>query len=58
MLAIGTTLAVYPAAGVVPTAKQNGARVVILNSDPTEMDFLADETLRGSIGEILPQLIS
>jgi NAD-dependent deacetylase len=57
MLAIGTTLAVYPAAGVVPAAKQNGARVVILNSDPTEMDFLADELLRGSIGEILPQLV-
>jgi NAD-dependent deacetylase len=57
MLAIGTTLAVYPAAAVVPAAKRNGARVVILNGDPTEMDSLADELLRGPIGEILPRLI-
>jgi NAD-dependent deacetylase len=58
MLAIGTTLAVYPAAAVVPAAKRNGARVVILNADPTEMDFLADELLRGPIGEILPRLVA
>jgi NAD-dependent deacetylase len=57
MLAIGSTLAVYPAAAVVPAAKRNGARVVILNGDPTEMDFLADELLRGPIGEILPRLV-
>jgi NAD-dependent deacetylase len=58
MLAIGSTLAVYPAAGVVPLAKQNGARVVIVNGDATEMDFLADALLRGSIGEILPRLVA
>jgi NAD-dependent deacetylase len=57
MLAIGSTLAVYPAAAVVPAAKRNGARVVILNGDPTEMDELADVLLRGRIGEILPRLV-
>ena len=57
MLAIGTTLAVYPIAGVVPVAKRAGARVVILNADPTQMDPLADAVLRGSIGELLPRLI-
>jgi NAD-dependent deacetylase len=57
MLAIGSTLAVYPAAAVVPAAKQNGARVVIVNGDPTEMDGIADVLLRGRIGEILPRLI-
>jgi NAD-dependent deacetylase len=57
MLAIGSTLAVHPAASVVPVARASGARVVILNADPTEMDDLADEVLRGAIGEILPQLI-
>ena len=57
MLAIGTTLAVYPAASLVPTAKRNGARVVILNGGPTEMDALADELLHGPIGEILPRLV-
>jgi NAD-dependent deacetylase len=57
MLAIGTTLAVYPAAAVVPAAKRNGARVVIVNGGDTEMDALADELLRGPIGEILPRLV-
>jgi NAD-dependent deacetylase len=57
MLAVGSTLSVYPIAGVVPVAKQNGARVVILNAQPTEMDSMADAILRGSISEVLPQLI-
>ena len=57
MLAVGTTLAVYPVAGVVPTAKQAGARVVILNAEPTEMDHLADAVLSGSISDVLPQLL-
>ncbi|MDX2168559.1 MAG: Sir2 family NAD-dependent protein deacetylase, partial [Deltaproteobacteria bacterium] len=54
LLAIGSTLAVYPVAGVVPLAKRAGARIVILNAEPTEMDELADAVLRGSISEILP----
>ena len=58
MIAIGTTLGVYPVAGVVPTAKETGARVVIINADPTEMDGLADALLRGSISEILPRLFA
>jgi NAD-dependent protein deacetylase/lipoamidase len=58
ILAIGSTLAVYPVAGVVPVAKEAGARVVIVNAQPTEMDFLADAVLRGSIGTILPRLVA
>lgn len=57
LLAIGSTLAVYPIAGVVPLAKDTGAAVVIINGEPTEMDALADVVLRGSIGEILPQVV-
>jgi NAD-dependent deacetylase len=57
MFAIGTTLGVYPIAGVVPIAKRNGARVLILNGERTEMDDLADVVLRGSISEILPKLV-
>ncbi len=56
LLAIGSTLSVYPAAGVVPIAKRSGARVVILNAEPTEMDHLADAVIRGSIGDVLPRL--
>ncbi len=58
LLAIGTTLGVYPAANVVPIAKRNGAFVVILNGEPTEMDSLADVVLRGPISELLPLIVS
>jgi NAD-dependent deacetylase len=45
-------------AGVVPVAKDAGARVVILNAEPTDMDGLADVVFRGSIGGILPRLVA
>jgi len=57
MLAVGSTLSVYPAANVVPMARQGGARVIILNAEPTEMDSLAHALLRGSISEVLPELV-
>ncbi|HEX2438709.1 MAG TPA: Sir2 family NAD-dependent protein deacetylase [Methylomirabilota bacterium] len=56
LLAVGTKLSVWPVAGVVPVAKDTGARVVIVNAEPTDMDGLADAVLRGSIGDILPRL--
>lgn len=57
LLAIGTTLGVYPIASMVPVAKSAGARIVIVNGETTEMDALADVVLRGSISEILPRLV-
>ena len=57
MLAVGSTLSVYPIAGVVPLARDAGARIVIVNGEPTEMDDLAHAVLRGSIGAILPRLV-
>jgi NAD-dependent deacetylase len=54
LLAIGTTLQVYPVAGVVPLAKRAGARVVIMNDQPTPFDDIADAVLRGPIGDALP----
>jgi len=56
LLAIGSTLQVYPVAGVVPLASRAGARVVIVNAEPTAMDDVADALLRGPIGEILPAI--
>ncbi len=56
LLAIGSTLQVNPVAGVVPAAKRAGARLVILNNQPTPFDDLADAVLRGPIGECLPAL--
>ena len=58
LLAVGTKLSVWPVAGVVPVAKDAGARVVIVNAEPTEMDSLADAILRGAIGEVLPRLVA
>jgi NAD-dependent deacetylase len=56
LLAIGTSLQVYPIAGAVPIAKAAGARVVIINAEPTPFDNIADAVLREPIGEILPLL--
>jgi NAD-dependent deacetylase len=57
LLAVGSTLSVFPIAGVVPVAKRAGARIVIVNAEPTEMDALADALIRGPIGTILPFLV-
>jgi NAD-dependent deacetylase len=57
LLAIGSSLSVYPVAGVVPLAKKSGARVVIVNGVATEMDALADGVVRGPISIVLPQLL-
>ncbi len=57
MLAVGSTLSVYPIAGVVPVAKEHGARVVIVNAERTAMDNMADAVLRGSISEIFPRIV-
>lgn len=58
LLAIGSSLQVFPAAQVVPVARQAGARVVIVNNQPTAMDSLADALLRGPISEVLPVICS
>lgn len=57
LLAVGSTLGVFPAAGMVPIAVQHGAVVVIVNGGPTEMDSLADVVVYGSISERLPELV-
>jgi NAD-dependent deacetylase len=56
ILSVGTSLQVYPIAGAVPTAKAAGARVVIMNAQPTPFDNIADAVLNGSISEVLPEI--
>jgi NAD-dependent deacetylase len=56
-LAIGTSLQVYPIAGAVPVARAAGAKVVIMNAEPTPFDDIADAVFRDSISEILPRLL-
>jgi NAD-dependent deacetylase len=53
-MAIGTSLQVYPVAGLVPIAKGSGARVIIVNAEPTSLDHLADGVISTAIGEVLP----
>ena len=56
LVAIGTSLQVYPIAGAVPTAKAAGASVVIMNAQPTPFDDIADARLEGPISVELPVL--
>jgi NAD-dependent protein deacetylase/lipoamidase len=58
LLAVGTSLSVQPAAGLVEVAAQAGARVVIVNASPTPYDDLADVVLREPIGTVLPELVT
>ena len=56
-IAIGTSLQVYPIAGAVELAKAAGARIVILNAEPTPFDETADAVFREPIGATLPVLL-
>ena len=58
LLAIGSSLQVYPIAAAVPRAKASGARVIIVNAEPTPFDDLADAVFRERIGDVLPALAS
>ncbi len=58
LVAVGSTLSVYPAANCVPVAKAAGARVVIVNGGPTDMDPVADIVLNGEIGTLLPAIVA
>lgn len=55
MLVAGTSGVVWPAAGLAHTAAAQG-RVVVLNTQPTELDSVAQAVLRGTSATLLPQL--
>ena len=57
MLAIGSSLGVFPAAGLVPIARENGAALVIVNGEETGFDSMADAVVRSPIGEAVPALV-
>lgn len=57
-IAIGSSLVVYPAAGLPLLARQSGAQLVILNREPTEHDSMANLVLHGEIGPILTALLA
>ena len=55
-LALGTSLGVYPAAGLPQVALHAGARLVIVNAQETPFDSVADVVMRDQLGTLLPQL--
>jgi NAD-dependent deacetylase len=57
LLAVGSTLSVYPVAGLVPIARESGARIVIVNGEATAMDEIADAVLLGDLNELLPAVL-
>ncbi len=52
-LVLGSSLVVFPAANIPIIAKQGGARLAIVNRDPTEMDEIADLVLHEGIGDVM-----
>jgi NAD-dependent deacetylase len=56
-LSVGTSLQVYPVAGAVEIARDAGAKLVIVNAQPTPFDEVADAVLDGSISEVLPAIL-
>jgi NAD-dependent deacetylase len=57
-LSIGSSLVVWPAAGFPLMAKRNGAKLVIINREPTDFDDVADLVLNNDIGDVLAPFIS
>ncbi|MEU5656981.1 Sir2 family NAD-dependent protein deacetylase [Streptomyces sp. NPDC047737] len=56
-IAVGTTLQVQPAASLAGIAVEHGARLVVVNAEPTPYDELAEEVVREPIGTALPALL-
>ena len=56
-LVVGSSLVVYPAAGFPILAKRNGARLVIVNREPTDLDPIADRVLHTEIGAALGEAL-
>jgi NAD-dependent deacetylase len=55
-IVLGSSLVVYPAAGLPIVAKRNGARLAIVNRDPTELDRFADIVIHDDIGPLMSRI--
>jgi NAD-dependent deacetylase len=56
-LALGSSLVVYPAASIPAVAAENGARLIIVNRDPTPMDAMARLVINDSLSKVLPPMV-
>lgn len=57
LLAVGSSLVVYPAADIPLRAKQTGAKLAIINKDSTPLDTMADYVINDAAGSVLPQIV-
>ena len=57
LIVIGSSLVVYPAANLPYEAKLSGAKLVIINIDPTPLDSVADLVIHNPAGEVFPQAV-
>ncbi|HEY4369878.1 MAG TPA: Sir2 family NAD-dependent protein deacetylase [Steroidobacteraceae bacterium] len=56
-IVLGSSLSVFPAADFPLRAKRNGAALIIVNRDPTDVDATADLVIHAGIGETLAQVV-
>ena len=56
MLVVGSSLVVYPAADIPLVAVRSGARLIVVNAEPTPFDKLAEVVIHGNAGEVLPEI--
>ena len=57
VLIVGSSLQVYPAAGIPRLARQHGAQLCIINAEPTPYDDVAAAVIHGKAGEVLPEIV-
>jgi NAD-dependent deacetylase len=57
VLIVGSSLQVYPAAGIPRLAREHGAELCIVNAEPTPFDGIAKVVVQGKAGEVLPQIV-
>ncbi len=57
VVVVGSSLVVYPAADIPLAAVRAGARMIVVNAEPTPFDELADVVIRGKAGEVLPEIV-
>ncbi|MEE3001747.1 MAG: Sir2 family NAD-dependent protein deacetylase [Planctomycetota bacterium] len=57
LLVVGTSAGVYPAAGLITLARQNGAEILVINTNWSEASGMADIELIGSVDDVLPDLL-
>ena len=56
ILVVGSSLVVYPAAEIPLIAVRSGARMIVVNAEPTPFDGFAEIVIHGRSGEVLPEI--